>query len=261
MSDVTALIEALLKGDRRAVARAITIVESDSAKDAHSKSLILGAVKDVKRALRVGISGSPGAGKSSFIEVLGLLLVSKGHKVGVLAVDPSSPISKGSILGDKTRMTALAKDTRAFIRPSPTRGVLGGVSPNSEEVIRVLEAAAFDVVLVETVGVGQSEVAVATMVDTFVLLVPPASGDELQGVKKGIVELAHIVGVTKHDSDLKERAEKTRQEYMHALLSGGGIKSKKWRVRVDLLSSKSGEGIAEFWQDVLDHETFRGTSR
>jgi len=255
------IIEALMKGDRRAVSRAITIVESDATKDSELKQQILDAVQDAKRALRVGISGSPGAGKSSLIEALGLLLLSKGHKVAVLAVDPTSPISKGSILGDKTRMPGLAKDPRAFIRPSPTRGVLGGVSPNADHVIQILEAAGYDIVLVETVGVGQSEVAVASMVDTFVLLVPPASGDELQGVKKGIVELAHIVGVTKHDGDLKERAEKTRQEYMHALLSGGGVKSKKWRVRVDLLSSLSGEGIAEFWQDVLDHETFRGTSR
>lgn len=237
---------------RRAIARAITIVESDAPKHVGERAEILKATENTKRALRVGISGAPGAGKSSLIEALGMFLIKRGHKVAVLAVDPSSPVSKGSILGDKTRMPSLSKDSRAFVRPSPSRGMLGGVAPNSESVIRVFEAAGFDIVIVETVGVGQSEVAVAELVDTFVLLIPPASGDELQGVKKGIVELAHIIAVTKHDGDLRERAERTKQEYMYALSAGRKLSSPRqaWRVRVDLVSAFSGEGIESLWSDI-----------
>jgi len=237
---------------RRAIARAISIVESDADKHASQRTDLLKALENTKRAVRVGISGAPGAGKSSLIEALGTFLIKQGHKVAVLVVDPSSPVSKGSILGDKTRMPSLSKDPRAFVRPSPSRGMLGGVAPNSENVMKVFEAAGFDIVIVETVGVGQSEVAVADLVDTFVLLVPPASGDELQGVKKGIVELAHIVVVTKHDGDLKARAEKTKQEYTHALSVG---RRKGWRVRVDLVSAFSGDGIEALWADIRAHAT------
>lgn len=250
MVDAQELLVGLKSGDRRSIARAISIVESDAQKHAAVRAELLDGIANTKKALRVGISGAPGAGKSSLIETLGTFLIKHGHKVAVLAVDPSSPVSKGSILGDKTRMPSLSKDSRAFIRPSPSRGMLGGVAPNSESVMKVFEAAGFDVVMVETVGVGQSEVAVAELVDTFLLLVPPASGDELQGVKKGIVELAHIVVVTKHDGDLKERAEKTRQEYMHALSVG---RKATWRVRVDLVSAFSGEGVDAIWADIRAH--------
>jgi LAO/AO transport system kinase len=246
--------EAIKKGDRRALARAITLIESDAPHDREKAHKLLEALRpSTKRAIRVGVTGSPGVGKSTLIEALGLYVLNLGRRVAVLAVDPSSPLSKGSILGDKTRMQNLSKDQRAFIRPSPSRGMLGGVAPHSQEVIELLEAAGFDVVIVETVGVGQSEVAVAELVDTFVLLVSPTSGDELQGVKKGIVELAHIVAVTKYDGDLKVRAENTKHEYGHALSSGKPLKSGKWRVRVELISSVTGEGIDALWGDVLAH--------
>jgi LAO/AO transport system kinase len=246
------LAEAIKAGDRRALARAITIIESD-APEQQSKASELLAALPARKAIRVGITGSPGVGKSTLIETLGLYLLGQRHRVAVLAVDPTSPLSKGSILGDKTRMQNLSKDPRAFIRPSPSRGMLGGVAPHSKEVVALLEGVGFDVVIVETVGVGQSEVAVAEMVDTFVLLVSPTSGDELQGVKKGIMELAHIVVVTKHDGDLKERAERTKHEYGHALSSGKSLKAGKWRVPVELVSAVTGEGVEKLWQQVLAH--------
>lgn len=252
--DMKALYDGVLNGDRRQLARAITLVESDAARDKEAATQLLEHLKaHTGKAIRVGISGPPGVGKSTLIEALGMKLIAAGHRVAVLAVDPTSPLSQGSILGDKTRMPNLSKDPHAFIRPSPSRGMLGGVAPGTSEVIQVLEAAGFDVVIVETVGVGQSEVAVAYMVDTFVLLISPASGDELQGAKKGILELANIVAVTKYDGDLRTRAERTRHEYLHALSGGRSMKSAKWKTPVLLVSSLTGEGIDELWKSVLQH--------
>lgn len=258
MRDIAKLSEEVIRGDRAALARAITLVESDAHQSEANELLSALRKASTKKSIRVGISGAPGVGKSTLIETLGLCLLDEKLSVAVLAVDPTSPVSKGSILGDKTRMPKLSKDVRAFIRPSPSRGMLGGVAPHSKEVLELLQAAGFDVVIVETVGVGQSEVAVAGMVDTFILLVSPAGGDELQGVKKGIMELAHIVAVTKYDGDLKERAEHTKAEYTHALSSGRSLKSGKWRVPVNLLSSVSGEGVKELWEQVLAHRRAAG---
>lgn len=246
------LTEGVLKADKRQLARAITLVESDLHDHKEMAALLLkNLAPHSNRAIRVGISGPPGVGKSTLIEALGMKLIEEGHRVAVLAIDPTSPISRGSILGDKTRMPNLSRNSQAFVRPSPSRGLLGGVAPGSKEVMQVLEAANFDVILVETVGVGQSEVAVAHIVDVFVLLISPASGDALQGAKKGILEMAHVVAVTKNDGDLKARAQKTRHEYLHALSTGRSLKSTAWQVPVLLVSSTFGEGIAELWHAVL----------
>ena len=212
------LADAVRAGDRRALARAITLVESTRRDHRADAVALLDAILPATgTATRVGISGAPGAGKSTFIEALGLHLVDAGHRVAVLAVDPSSARSGGSILGDKTRMEQLSRRPEAFIRPSPSGGTLGGVARRTREALLVCEAAGFDVVLVETVGVGQSEVAVAGMVDLFVLLLAPGAGDELQGVKRGIVELADLIVVNKADGDLLDPARHTAADYAHAL--------------------------------------------
>src|SRR5262245_17635633 len=215
---VNTLADAVRGGDRRALARAITLVEST--KPAHqdeAQALLAELLPHTGKATRIGISGSPGVGKSTFIEAFGLYLVTEGHRVAVLAVDPSSPRSGGSILGDKTRMEELARNSSAYIRPSPTAGTLGGVARRTREAGLVCEAAGFDVVIVETVGVGQSETAVADMVDLFLLLLPPAGGDELQGIKKGIVELADLLVVNKADGELAAAAGRTAAEYRAAI--------------------------------------------
>jgi LAO/AO transport system kinase len=200
-------------------------------------------------ATRVGISGAPGAGKSTFIETLGMNLVNAGHRVAVLAVDPSSARSGGSILGDKTRMEQLSRRSEAFIRPSPSGGALGGVARRTREASLVCEAGGFDVVLVETVGVGQSEVAVAGMVDLFVLLLGPGAGDELQGVKRGIVELADLIVVNKADGDLLDAARHTAADYAHALhLVRSDDEGAIDRVRT--CSALLGEGIDELWEAI-----------
>ena len=200
----------------------------------------------------MGITGAPGVGKSSFIEALGLELLSAGHRVAVLAIDPTSPVTKGSILGDKTRMERLAQDERAFIRPSPSGGSLGGVAHHTREAILLCEAAGYDVVIVETVGIGQSEVAVASMVDTFVVLLQPGAGDELQGLKKGVLELADLLVVNKTDGEGRAAAERTRAEYAHALdlLRVGDL---GWRAPVLCASARTGEGITEVWAAVRAH--------
>ncbi len=250
MPSTAELAAAVREGDRRALARAITLVESARADHrADAVALLDEILPGTGNAIRVGISGAPGAGKSTFIETLGVHLVDAGHRVAVLAVDPSSVRSGGSILGDKTRMEQLSRRPEAFIRPSPSSGTLGGVARRTREAMLVCEAAGFDVVLVETVGVGQSEVAVAGMVDLFVLLLGPGAGDELQGVKRGIVELADLLVVNKADGDLADLARHTAADYAHALhLVRSGDDGTVERVRT--CSARLGEGIDELWAAV-----------
>ena len=245
--DVDELERGVRGADRRAVARAITLVESSRIDHQPAAAELLERLARAPgQALRIGLSGAPGVGKSTFIESFGTFLVDRGHKVAVLAVDPSSAVSGGSILGDKTRMERLAIDPRAYIRPSPSGTSLGGVARRTRETIRVVEAAGFDVVIVETVGVGQSEAGVAAMTDMFVLLLAPGAGDELQGIKRGIVELAHVALVNKADGDLADEARRTAAEYRNAfrMLAGGGP---GWTVEVHTCSALTGSGIAEAW--------------
>ncbi len=250
-TDATArLAEALRAGDRRALARAITLVESTHADDrAAADRLLDSLLPETGRAIRLGITGVPGVGKSSFIEAFGLHLIGAGHRIAVLAVDPSSKRSGGSILGDKTRMEELSRHPAAFIRPSPAGRTLGGVARRSREALLLCEAAGFDVILVETVGVGQSETAVADLVDLFLLLLLPAGGDELQGIKRGVMELADLVLVTKADGALARIAGQAAAEYRSALHflrpPAGG-----WQPEVLTCSAHEGQGIAEAWQAV-----------
>ncbi len=214
---MTDLAQRLQSGERRALARAITLVESARADHRAQATELLAALGTGKQALRIGLSGTPGVGKSTFIEAFGLMLTAQGLRVAVLAVDPSSARSGGSILGDKTRMERLSRDPNAFIRPSPSQTQLGGVARRTREAVALCEAAGFDVVLIETVGVGQSETVVAEMSDLFVLLLAPAGGDELQGVKRGIMEIADLILVNKADGDLKAQATRTCADYAGAL--------------------------------------------
>jgi LAO/AO transport system kinase len=242
-----ALARRLQGGDRRALARAITLVESMRPADrAKAEALLTALLPCTGRAMRIGISGAPGVGKSTFIEAFGKLVTSEGHRLAVLAVDPSSRRSGGSILGDKTRMQELARNPQAFIRPSPAGETSGGVARRTREVILVTEAAGFDVVLVETVGVGQSETAVSDIADLFVLLVGPGGGDELQGIKRGVMELADLVLVTKSDTDLKQAAARAAADYAHAL----HLMRPKYpglQPQVLQVSALEGEGISEAW--------------
>ncbi len=217
--DTDALSRRILAGERRALARAITLAESGREDHrADAEALLARLAGSGREALRIGLSGTPGVGKSTFIEALGLHLTGQGKRVAVLAVDPSSARSGGSILGDKTRMGRLAREENAFIRPSPAGSQLGGVARRTREAVALCEAAGFDVVIVETVGVGQSETAVAEMTDLFLLLLAPAGGDELQGVKRGIMEIADMILVNKADGELKAAAERTRTDYASALM-------------------------------------------
>jgi LAO/AO transport system kinase len=237
-------------GDRRALARGITLVESTRADDRDAADRLLTHHMPLTgRAIRVGISGAPGSGKSTLIESLGLHVVTTGHRVAVLAVDPSSTRTGGSILGDKTRMGELSKDPAAFVRPSPAGGTLGGVARRTREAMLLCEAAGFDVVLVETVGVGQSEVAVAGMVDCFVLVIPPGGGDELQGIKRGIVELADLVVVNKADGDLAAVATTTASDYA-AALHLVRPRTDAWAPRVLTCSALEQRGIDELWATI-----------
>ncbi|MEJ6403621.1 methylmalonyl Co-A mutase-associated GTPase MeaB [Yoonia sp. 2307UL14-13] len=215
--DIRNLADRIRAGDRRALARAITLVESGRADHRADALALQEALGTDRQALRIGLSGTPGVGKSTFIESFGLMLTGMGKRVAVLAVDPSSARSGGSILGDKTRMDHLARDPNAFIRPSPSQTELGGVARRTREAVALCEAAGFDVVLIETVGVGQSETVVAHMSDLFVLLLAPAGGDELQGVKRGIMEIADLIFVNKADGALKEQAIRTCADYAGAL--------------------------------------------
>jgi LAO/AO transport system kinase len=251
---VTQLADEVRAGDRRALARAITLVESTRADHRDDAAALLDELmRPAPETARVGISGAPGAGKSTFIEALGLSLVEGGHRVAVLAVDPSSTRSGGSILGDKTRMEQLSRHERAFIRPSPSGGTLGGVARRTREALIVCEAAGFDTVIVETVGVGQSEVAVAAMVDLFLLLLAPGAGDELQGVKRGIVELADLVVVNKCDGALADLARHTAADYSHALHLVGPA-------QVLLASALAGTGIPEVWDAIASELAARRES-
>lgn len=216
--DVQGMADAVIAGDRRALARAITLVESSRADHrAEAAELVSRVAGSGRQALRIGLSGTPGVGKSTFIESFGMMLIGLGLRVAVLAVDPSSTRSGGSILGDKTRMERLSREPAAFIRPSPSQSQLGGVARRTREAVSLCEAAGFDVILIETVGVGQSETMVAEMADLFVLLIAPAGGDELQGVKRGIMEMADIILVNKADGDLKPAATRTMADYAGAL--------------------------------------------
>jgi LAO/AO transport system kinase len=245
--------EGVLAGDRRTVAKTITLLESRRADHRELGQEVLdGLVPHTGSAQRVGITGPPGVGKSTFIETLGLRLLESGHRVAVLAVDPSSPVSGGSILGDKTRMERLSREEGAYIRPTPSGGTLGGVSHRTREAMLVCEAAGYDVVLVETVGVGQSEVEVRSMVDFFCVLLQPGAGDELQGIKKGVLELADVLVVNKADGDGLAAADRTRAEYVHAL---GLLRpaSETWLPSVLTASARTGDGVDAFWQVVVDH--------
>ena len=250
--DTDDLAKRLITGERRALARAITLVESSRADHREQANLLLERARATKRqALRIGLSGTPGVGKSTFIEAFGLMLTGQGLRVAVLAVDPSSTISGGSILGDKTRMEQLSRDSRAFIRPSPSQTQLGGVARRTREAVALCEAAGFDVVLVETVGVGQSETVVAEMSDLFVLLLAPAGGDELQGVKRGIMEIADIILVNKADGELKAAATRTAAEYSGALhLLRRRAQDAEGFPKVLLVSALEGAGLREAWDEM-----------
>jgi LAO/AO transport system kinase len=245
--------DAIRSGDRRAMARAITLIESTRPeRSALGQAILDELVPYTGGALRVGITGPPGVGKSTLVEALGLHLVERGKRVAVLAVDPSSPVTGGSILGDKTRMERLAVSPQAFIRPSPSGGSLGGVAHRTREVMLLCEAAGYDVVLIETVGIGQSEVTVASMVDFFLVLLLPAGGDELQGIKRGVMELADALVVNKADGPTRKVAERTRVDYERALQLIRPS-SESWRPRALLASAETGEGIQAIWQAVLEH--------
>ena len=251
--DIEKLAAGVLAGDRRLLARAITLLESTRADHrGQAEALLARLLPAAGRAHRIGVSGAPGVGKSTFIEAFGKLLTGQGSKVAVLAVDPSSTRSGGSILGDKTRMAELAGDPNAFIRPSPAGGHAGGVARRTRESVLAAEAAGFDVVLVETVGVGQSEIAVEDMVDSFVLLASPGGGDELQGIKRGVMELADLVVVTKADGRLLDAARHAAADYASALAL---IRPKApfWMPEVLLVSAREGEGLAEVWQALVRH--------
>ena len=244
---------AIRTGDRRSLSRAITLIESTRPdRQALGQEILEGLVAATGGAARVGLTGPPGVGKSTFIEALGLHLLGLGQRVAVLAVDPSSPVTGGSILGDKTRMERLAQEERAFIRPSPSGGALGGVAHRTREGLLLCEAAGFDVVIVETVGIGQSEVAVRSLVDFFGVLLQPGAGDELQGLKRGVLELADALIVNKADGEQKSLAERTRAEHARALELLRPL-SPAWRPRVISASALNGEGIAAFWDTVLAH--------
>jgi LAO/AO transport system kinase len=252
-SDVGVLAEAIRAGDRAALARAITLVESTRTDHrGQSQELLLALMPDAGRAMHIGITGVPGVGKSTTIEALGMYLIGMGHRVAVLAVDPSSTRTGGSILGDKTRMARLAVHPDAYIRPSPTSGTLGGVAKATRETIVLLEAAGFDIILVETVGVGQSEVAVSNMVDTFVFLTLARTGDQLQGIKKGVLELADVVVVNKADGRHAIEAKAAARE-LAAAIRLIYPRETVWRPPVLTLSALEGDGLPELWDTVLKH--------
>jgi len=253
------LLVSILQGDaaaqRRAIAKAITLLESTRADHRlDADALLTTLLPHTGKSFRLGISGVPGVGKSTFIEVLGLYLIAQGHRVAVLTIDPSSTVSGGSILGDKTRMDMLSVHEKAYIRPSPSSGTLGGVAEKTREAMLVCEAAGYDVVIVETVGVGQSETAVSNMTDMFVLMQLPNAGDDLQAIKKGVMELADLVVINKADIDAiaAQRAQLQITSAMQLLGMFSGYLETNWHPKAMLLSALKGEGVALFWAEVLE---------
>jgi LAO/AO transport system kinase len=262
------LAPALLAGpgpnQRRAIAKAITLLESTrSDHRAQADTLLTELLPHTGRSFRLGISGVPGVGKSTFIEALGLMLIEQGHRVAVLTVDPSSSVSGGSILGDKTRMERLSMDERAYIRPSPSSGTLGGVAEKTREAMLVCEAAGYDIVIVETVGVGQSETAVAGMTDMYCLLQLPNAGDDLQAIKKGVMELADLVVINKADID-PNAATRAQAQIVSSLrlygMHGNAEQQRVWQSRVMQLSALKGEGLDRFWVAVSEYRALQAAS-
>lgn len=243
----------LLEGDRAALARAITLIESTKSEhQPRAQDLLHLLLPERKAAHRIGITGVPGAGKSTLIEALGTKLTEQGHKVGVLAVDPTSSRSGGSILADKTRMQNLSANDKAFIRPSPTSGTLGGVTKRTRETMAVCESAGFDIIIVETVGVGQSETAVSEMVDFFLVLMVPGAGDEIQGLKKGVLEIADMIVVNKMDGDMIDQARRAAGDY-RAALNILTPSDPSWQPPVITISARTRTGLDEMWERIEDH--------
>lgn len=252
------LAERIRRGDRRALAKGITLVESTRSDHREQAARLLELIMPhTGNSIRVGISGVPGVGKSTFIESFGNHVIDQGHRVAVLAVDPTSALSGGSILGDKTRMESLSRNPDAFIRPSPAGQTLGGVARHTRETLLLCEAAGFDVIIVETVGVGQSETAVAQMTDMFLLLLLPGGGDELQGIKRGIMELADLILVNKADGDQQAAANRTVADYQMAV-HFLHPRSRHWHVRVQPLSALKREGVDQVWQTVEEYRRALG---
>jgi len=251
---VNEYIEGVLKADKTILARTITLIESNSSGHYEkAREVLKGLLPYTGNSLRIGITGVPGAGKSTLIETLGCYLIKQGNKVAVLAVDPTSSITKGSILGDKTRMEKLSREQDSFIRPSPSGGTLGGVTRKSRETILICEAAGFDVILIETMGVGQSEITVRSMVDFFLLVMISGAGDELQGIKKGVIEIADAIVVNKADSKNKDLANAAKIEYSLALKYLAHA-TKGWETNAYTCSALTGEGIHEIWNVIKNFE-------
>lgn len=261
MKDSTSrYIAEIQKGNRRFMAKAITLLESTLPEQSRQGREILEALMpQTGQSIRIGITGVPGVGKSTFIEAMGLHLIEQGHRLAVLPIDPSSPISGGSIMGDKTRMSQLSSHPAAFIRPSPTQGVLGGVARKTKEALLLCEAAGHDILFVETVGVGQSETTVASMVDCFLVLMLPNAGDELQGIKKGILELADLVVINKADGENAHAAQNAAQAYTRALELVRAPKN-SWSPQVLTCSALENRGLAELWACVLNYQNAMQTS-
>jgi LAO/AO transport system kinase len=258
--DTNAILKGILEGDRVKLAQAITLIESSLPEDVVSAQKLLEDLNNKgEKSLRIGITGVPGVGKSTFIESFGKHITSLGKKIAVLTVDPSSQLTKGSILGDKTRMQELARDPLAFIRPTASGNKLGGVAQKTREAMILCEAAGFEVIIIETVGVGQSEVMIRNMVDFFLLLMLAGAGDELQGIKKGIMEVADAIAITKADGDNIHHATEAQAEYQHALHLNA-LPSSQWQPKVTTVSALTGQGISDIWKLIETYAAFTKSS-